>query len=233
MTRTRSDVVFLLVLLAASAAVNMGLLRQKSVPSAPPPVANITASLGRTVSDMHVKTLSGEPVLIRFRGSEKPTVLYVVRPSCTWCTRNADNIRHLFSVVKDQSTFVGLSMDVSGVRSYLNGAPVGFPTYVDPDAGVIQTLGLGRITPQTFVIGTDGVVISVFDGAFVAQTRTDVERFFQAPLPGLRPDGTSTVECADPSGARFGYVPGAVTLFKEGFRRCSPGGTWVSVTSQH
>jgi len=50
---------------------------------------------GTVVPHITVSDLSGRGERLSFNGGGKPTVLYVLSPTCKWCERNVQNIRTL------------------------------------------------------------------------------------------------------------------------------------------
>ncbi|HEY0730546.1 MAG TPA: redoxin family protein [Pyrinomonadaceae bacterium] len=166
----------------ASLSLNVYLgwkVKRGNVPSnLPVPVAP-----GTKVEPIKAASLDGEPQTISYHDTDKPTVLYVLSPTCPWCDRNRANIAKL-TERGDRFRFVGLSLSEAGLKEYVDKQQLKFPVYtrVTPEAQI--ELGLGP-TPQTIVISPEGRVLKNWAGAYNEQTRDEIEEYFQIQLPGL------------------------------------------------
>jgi peroxiredoxin len=130
-------------------------------------------------------TLEGTREWITFSDS-RPTVLYILSPSCSWCERNEANIEKLALEKNSQYRFVGLSISGVNLQEYVSTRSLPFPVVLVDSKELIQQLGLG-ISPQTVVISSDGRVQKVWTGAFQDKQLEEIERFFGVELPGLTP----------------------------------------------
>lgn len=148
---------------------------------------------GTQLGDLRGHSETGDEVQVQLVDSDRPTLLYVVTPSCIWCTRNRDNFLKLAAERSGQYNIVLLSLTNAG-----------FPPYVDAlrpmwrDAEVRVLTGLSRevrgrmmlgSTPQTMVVGTDGRIIENWVGAYTGDTLIAVENFFLLQMPGLGDGG--------------------------------------------
>src|SRR4051812_2455743 len=111
---TRSDVTFLLLLLAASLAGNIYLARRAF---GPPPAPIPPLAKGASVPPMPVQALDGRSATISYE--DTPTVLYIFSPTCPWCRRNLPNVRKLFADAGTRYRFVGLSLEENGAAAYV------------------------------------------------------------------------------------------------------------------
>ncbi len=83
----RPDLVLLLLLLASlSLNVYLGwkVKQGDAVPNLPQKVA-----LGTRVEPITVSSADGVVQTISYRGTDKPTVLYILSPDCIWCERKS------------------------------------------------------------------------------------------------------------------------------------------------
>ena len=181
---------FLLALLLASLALNVYLgwyaaalkvaPRTQTVSSVPVP--------GTFVQSVTISDLDGRQERISFNDVGKPTVIYVMSPTCQWCERNAQNIKMLSGSRGEVFRFIGLSLDGENLRKYLDSNHFAFPVYMHPTPEAVRALGL-ESTPQTIVISPEGEVLKNWAGAYGERVRPEVEAFFGVKLPGLTTGG--------------------------------------------
>jgi peroxiredoxin len=138
--------------------------------------------LGSSMPPLDVKDLSGREFRLDYGESRLPTVVYVFSPSCGWCERNSTNVRALVSQAKSKYRFIGLSLTSHGLGNYLEAHDVDFPTYSDPSDASRSQYHLYS-TPTTFVIARSGKLLKIWAGAYLGQTRSDIEHFFSVQLP--------------------------------------------------
>lgn len=155
---------FLLLLLIASLSLNVYLgwsIKQRgSVPQ------NTTTLLpGMTVDQVTAIGTDGNPLTILYNDTDKPTVFYVITPSCIWCKRNQANINKVAETKSNDFRFIGLSLAEPGLKEYIEEHHFKFPVYTGLTARTLQSLGLGS-TPQTIVISPEGKVLKVWTGAY-------------------------------------------------------------------
>jgi peroxiredoxin len=184
--RSNRPDVFVMLLLAASLCLNVYLgLKVKQGP-----VAENTAKLspGMKIEPVTAVGGDGKPVTISYDGSTKPTVFYVISPSCIWCKRNQANINKLSDGKANEFRFIGISLAESGLKEYVEGYQLKFPVYTGLKEETIWSLGLGA-TPQTIVVSPEGKILKVWPGAYVEDLRPEVEAYFGIQLPGLTPVG--------------------------------------------
>ncbi|HEX5875430.1 MAG TPA: TlpA disulfide reductase family protein [Pyrinomonadaceae bacterium] len=187
MVRTKRMDSFVLLLLAASLALNVYLgwkLRQGS----PNTRQNtVTLSPGMKIDPVTVVTLDGIQHTISYENTNKPTVLYVLSPACIWCDRNNANFKRLSELRAKDFRFIGLSLAEPGLKAYVDAHHLKFPVYTRLTTESINALGLGS-TPQTIVISPDGRVLKNWIGAYLDPLRPEVEAYFGITLPGLTSD---------------------------------------------
>jgi len=171
-----------MLLLAASLCLNVYLgWKIKQVP--------VAENRGKLLPGMKIDPITaigadGKSVTISYGGSTKPTVFYVISPSCIWCKRNQANINKLIDSKGNDFRFIGISLAESGLNEYTAEHHLRFPVYTGLKAETIGALGLGG-TPQTIVVSPTGNILKVWAGAYVEQLRPEVETYFGVQLPGL------------------------------------------------
>jgi peroxiredoxin len=190
---SQNDVTFLLVLLVASLGFNAFLGREYWRHAHKSSFASLPdLGLGETVPPLQVKTLDGRSETIAYTVQPQPTVVYVFTPSCPWCRKNVNNIKHLTATKASTFRFVGISLDPKGLEAYLAQHNLKFPVYVDPTPESRLAYHLGNV-PHTLVISQDSTVLKTWRGAYI-DSRAEVEEFFKVTLPGLSDDRDGAVE---------------------------------------
>ena len=167
--RNRPDA-FLLLLLVASLSLNVYLgwkVKQGGVES-----DTVKAVAGMKVDPINAVDLEGKPLTIAYNGINKPTVFYVITPSCIWCRRNQANVNRLADAKANDFRFVGLSLAESGLKEYVEDHQLKFPVYARLPAETVESLGLGG-TPQTIVVSPEGEIVKVWTGAYIESLRPE------------------------------------------------------------
>ncbi|MDT7807511.1 MAG: hypothetical protein QOJ70_1324, partial [Acidobacteriota bacterium] len=150
--------------------------------TAPPPGLEV----GTTVSPIKAHSLSGQTDVISYAEDDKPVVLYVFTPQCSWCARNLPNLKALLAHEQGAYGFVGLSLTDKDVKDYAAKNGLDFPVYFNPAEDAMREYKLGG-TPQTIVISREGKVLKNWVGAYTGQQQEEVEQFFHISLPGMTP----------------------------------------------
>ncbi|HLH43811.1 MAG TPA: hypothetical protein VKV74_12530 [Bryobacteraceae bacterium] len=119
-------------------------------------------------------------------GDGRPAVLYIMSPTCHWCARNLDNVRALAAGIESKYRFIGLSNTQEGLAEYVRATALPFPVHA-VDMGRLPDGLDARATPQLVLVGADGVVKKVWEGALSGKSQSEVEGFFHVRLPGLLP----------------------------------------------
>ena len=144
-------------------------------------------AVGAKVPPLDVVDLSGKRSKLVYSDTSKPTVLYIFRPSCIWCQRNAGALRELAERASDQYRIVGISLSSKGLADFVQSHAMTFPVYSGLTPALIATYHLGT-TPETVVISPSGNVRGSWNGAYVGGTKTAVERFFSLSFRSPRPE---------------------------------------------
>lgn len=141
---------------------------------------------GSTVPPLRGKGLDGQEHQVAYDKELRPTVLYVFSPTCGWCNRNVENLRHLISQRRDRYRFVGVSKANAGeTAAYLSHNGLTFDdVVVAPTTDSVAAYRLGP-TPQSIVVADAGRVQKSWVGAYRGETAGAVEQFFSLQLPGL------------------------------------------------
>jgi hypothetical protein len=180
----KGDLVFLVILLAASLSLNV-VLGWKVTRHNRSSVAKNQLVEGMSVPPITVGSVSDDrQVTITYGNTDKPTVLYILTPSCLWCARNLKNINTLASLRGDSYRFIAVSLTHVGLSEYLDANKLGFPVYKSVSPEKARQLGLGS-TPQTVIVSPEGKVLKNWVGAYGEALRPEVEKYFNVSLPGL------------------------------------------------
>lgn len=175
---SKSDLFFFGVLiLSLSLNVYLG-VRAQSRESADPP----SLPLGSSVPPIEAIDAAGKREILTFSGVDRPTVLYIIKPSCEWCTRNMPSVKTLAATRSSNYRFVGLSLTAEGLREYVERQRFNFPVYAIADEALARSLKLG-VTPQTLLIAQNAKVMGVWTGAYNGNLKREIERTFNVRLP--------------------------------------------------
>jgi len=177
----------IIVMLVASVALNVGLahrLRQFNRLLGITKVEPLQS--GATVPPFRATDMEGHAQTVTYGEVSKPTVLYILTPSCSWCARNMENFRQLVAQRNVDYRFIALSLSKESLPEYVATHKLTIPIYASPSVEMQTTYKLGG-TPQTIVISTEGRVLQNWAGAYVDDQKSQIEAFFHVTLPGIRP----------------------------------------------
>lgn len=180
--------VVVVVLLVFSLGIN--LLLSRRVSSLKQQVTNIRSELRLTEGDkvpsmtIAAKDPQGRDAVFDYRTNKLPTVVFVITPTCKWCTQNIMNMRELVEKASDRFQFVGFSLSSDKLNDYVTQNKLNFPIYTNLPLNPTSSYKLGG-TPQTIVVSPTGEVLKVWSGAFADSIQKEVETFFGVSLPGL------------------------------------------------
>lgn len=140
---------------------------------------------GAKVAPFAVKDTKGNMITITYNEEQKSTVLYFFSSSCTWCSYNIDNIRHLETRIKDKYRLIGISLDDNNVEKYSLKHSLKFPIFTGELTPDMQDMyGLIQV-PQTIIITSDSKLEKSWRGAYHGRIRDEVEKYFNIVLPGI------------------------------------------------
>jgi len=146
---------------------------------APPPIVNV----GKRLPELAGHDPEGNSLTIRFSDYRKSTVLLVLRPGCSWCAKNMSNWQKLIQEAGQRYRFIAVSPTEAGLGKYLREYNLTIPAVTSlPNDGVLEAVWIGG-TPQTIVVGPDGVVMKAWSGAYGRPVKTEIERYFGVTLP--------------------------------------------------
>jgi hypothetical protein len=150
--------------------------------------ARAPLGVGVSAPDITAKNLAGIDEKISLKEGDKPTIIYVFSPSCIWCDRNQENLKTILASKRSTHRIIGLSLVSEGVKEYVAKHNFDFPVYITPTPDTVRAYNLGS-TPQTIVISGSGKVEQNWEGAFVGDTKSTVEKYFGISLPGISTEG--------------------------------------------
>lgn len=231
----KGNTFFLMVLLLASLALNIflgvktqrlgyRLEEQKSFGKIP---------VGAAVAPLHVFNVTDQQETINFGDSGKPTVVYVFSPSCVWCERNTESLKTLVGLKSDSFRFLAVSLMDTSLAKYSERHRLGIPVYKNLSLDNIRDLRL-KSTPQTLVISPEGRVLQNWIGAYLGETRKEVETFFSVHLPDVRAQ-EETSQTGTDSGCVYcvqdglAYSGGSVLKASGRRWRCESDGKWRGI----
>ncbi len=140
---------------------------------------------GVIVPPISAKRVDGQEEVISYEGMDRPTVLYVFTPPCSWCARNMDSFKTLLDKEGGHYRFIGLSLSEETLTQYIAKNGLKLPVYSSLSPETLKTYKLGS-TPQTIVISPEGEVLQDWLGAYIGDQKSQVEAFFHVSLPGLK-----------------------------------------------
>lgn len=166
-------------LLGLSVAVNILLslqvhhLKQPTTPAAP------GLQIGQVVPPIAATDRNNRSVIVPYDDTPIPTILYVLRPNCSWCTRNLANFHELTRQTHGRYRVVALSLTSAGNYAQYGGED----SVLTVSEGSRRALRLGA-TPQTLVVSRDGRMLHNWVGAYTNSV-ADIETSLRISLPGL------------------------------------------------
>jgi peroxiredoxin len=140
---------------------------------------------GVTVPPLRVVDMEGQARTLKYDEVSTPTILYILSPSCSWCTRNMANFRELVAQRNSEYRFIAVSLSKEGLPEYVTKHKLMIPVYASPSIEMQRAYRLGG-TPQTIVVSTHGRVLKDWEGAYADDLKAQVEQFFRVSLPGLQ-----------------------------------------------
>jgi hypothetical protein len=182
--RTKRMDIFLLLLLIASLSLNVYLGWKVKQTKPTLSIERTIVSTGTKLDPITAVSMDGKQLTISYEATDKPTVFYVLSPTCIWCERNKANLDTLTRLKGNDFRFIGLSLGEAGLKEYVERQFLNFPVYTKLTPGTINSLGLGG-TPQTIVISPEGRVLKNWIGAYTEHLQPELEEYFQISLPGL------------------------------------------------
>ena len=176
----------LVVLLVCSLGVNLLLTRKVTSLKAYIALMKSEGQLakGDKVPSFTAKDPQGQTAVMDYGGTDLPTVVFVITPTCSWCSKNMMNVKALAEKAKGRYRFVAFSLSPNKLAAYVAEHHIQFPVYTDLPIVPLRDYKLGG-TPETFVVSPQGEVLKVWSGAYADELQKDVESYFGVTLPGL------------------------------------------------
>lgn len=126
------------------------------------------------------------PVTIRFDNQKQSSVVYVFTPKCGWCAKNLPDFEKLYGFRQHDYRFIVVSLSGDGLAEYLQSSGLKMHVYSKPLQSDQDLYHLGS-TPQTIVIGPDGVVQKSWEGAYQDNIFTEVQDYFKLNSGDITP----------------------------------------------
>jgi peroxiredoxin len=179
----------LTVVAAGSIGTNVYVLRR------PAPIAQAeTERLPLLAAGTQLQEITGrndraDLVRVPLAGTDRPTLLYFVKPTCIWCTRNRSNFAEIVKQRSDEYNIVFVSLNDSGFAAYVqrqrpDWGDARVTTLTGLSAKMKTDLLLGA-TPQTMIVDRSGKLLHNWIGAYTRSTLIAVENLFLVQMPGL------------------------------------------------
>lgn len=173
-------------LLVCSLAINLILARR--VANLKRTIAVIKSesrlALGDTLPAIVAKDPHGRTAVLNYSETQLPTVVFIITPTCGWCTKNVMNMRALVKNAGARYRFVGLSLSSDKLSDYVKENKLEFPIYTDLPILTMREYKLSG-TPETIVVSPQGQVTRIWSGAFAEDLQREVEDYFSVKLPGI------------------------------------------------
>lgn len=146
-------------------------------------------TIGTRVPPLDLRSTSGSAIRIAYSDVAIPTVLYVMRPSCTWCKSNNPNLKAMLDSSGNAYNLRIISIEEAGVEEYRETYQIGEPILVGVTDDARDIYHMGG-TPQTVVVSPAGVVTHMWMGAYSPAQEREVEDALGVELPGRLPPGS-------------------------------------------
>lgn len=141
-------------------------------------------AVGSSVPAIEAVDANGNPVTLSYASNGPPAVLYVFSPQCKWCERNLDSVKTLAKDIGPNYRFSTIALSEKDLPDYITSKDFHFPVLTRLSLDTLKAYKLGG-TPQTLVISSEGRVQKTWMGAYMGDTKKDIEAFFNVRLPDL------------------------------------------------
>lgn len=187
-------ITFLIAMLVVSVALNVGLAyKVRGLTSAQEAqIAKMQArqlKVGTAVPPLTVKHLKNGGDVVRetigYSETDRPTVFYVLSPTCGWCAINENSIKQLIAGKGSEYRFIAISLIEEGAAEYEATHGLGVPLYTGISEEARNAYKIGG-TPQTIVVSPQGIVVSNWNGAYLGKQKEAIEKFFKVDLPDIK-----------------------------------------------
>lgn len=158
------------------------------------PTKRYALKSGMIVPAFTAKANDGQDVTVSYNESQKPTILYFLSTSCSWCEYNIMNLKKLGEVVGDRYRVLVMSIlslpatpSASDLQSYRDRIAkyndLKFTIYDAPSQVKDEYLLIE--VPATVVVSPKGEVLKVWFGPYRGNIRREIEEYFGIKLPGI------------------------------------------------
>ena len=167
-------------MLAISVFINVALaIKVKALRSRATPI-----KIGQKLEPIIVTDAKGTLNTLRFDEVNLRTLIYVLRPKCSWCERNEANLKSLIKQAPGRYRLILLTLDEVGVEDYRKERKIDVPVY-NVSVQTLIAYGLGG-TPETLLVSSDGTLLRDWVGAYLPDQQQQIQDTLGiSPLPGL------------------------------------------------
>ena len=136
---------FALLVLTISVGINFLQARyiSKLLDNGEQALAKGKLAIGIRLPPLEVSDLAGVRSTLLYSIVSKPTLLYVFRPDCVWCQRNAGALKALTDRVSGRFRVIGISLSEDGLREFVASHGMEFPVYSGLSRSAIDAYQLG------------------------------------------------------------------------------------------
>lgn len=119
--------------------------------------------------------INGELANLDFSSSPL-SIVYLVEPSCGWCQKNKESFEALVLLLQGTKVRVyACSRNRNELSRVLPLQYAAIQVFDDSSGVVSKALGIGRDTPTTLLIASDGTVMGRWAGAYIGKTKALIE----------------------------------------------------------
>jgi peroxiredoxin len=139
---------------------------------------------GSSVPSIDARDANRNSAKLTYVAGGPSTVLYVFSPQCGWCNRNLASVKTLAKSINGSYRFATISLSEDKLQEYMTQKDFQFPVYAGLSINTARAYKFGG-TPQTLVISSDGHVQKNWMGAYMGETKREIETYFNVQLPDL------------------------------------------------
>lgn len=130
--------------------------------------------------------ISGSEITVEYGNKPVKSVLLFFSPYCGWCKKNLANWKTMVEKMdKNYYRFFAISSTKVGLKEYIANNEfindISVIAELEPSSKTAYKLST---TPQTILIGSDGRVEKIWEGALQDQLQADCEKSLGIKLPG-------------------------------------------------
>lgn len=171
----------IVLLLAGSMAVNVGLYRRVAPLLSLSPVDSV--DVGDELAAVDVLGADGKVGRLALTDTAKPVLLLIVSPSCGWCKKNMPAMNALATQAAETFQVVGLSLSPDGLPEFVKQFSPAFRIH----AATTEVASRFVTIPDTMVLSKSGIVLRAWGGVYKEPFKAQLEEFFGVTLPAPPP----------------------------------------------